>query len=467
MILTQKQVIASKYLGDDHTEEVLFGGGAGGGKSAYGALWLLDRCTKLPGTRWLMGRSRLKTLKDTTLVSFFDVCTKLKIPSTYYNYNQQKSVITFLNGSEILLKDLFSYPSDPNFDELGSLEITGAFIDEVNQISVKARNIVKSRIRYKLNDFTCYGEATEGLDVMEYDENQEPCKWMDSKGRTLPGLVPKSLYTCNPAKNWVYSDFYKPSRDNELPTKRKFIQALLLDNKHISGHYRESLLGLDEVSKQRLLYGNWEYDDDPTKLVNYDSIIDTFTNSQVEKGTTYITADIARLGSDKAVIMVWEGWRVIHIKEFAKSRINEIQEEIEDLIKTFNVPYSRIIADEDGVGGGLIDYMKGIKGFVNGSKALNDENYMNLKSQCYYKLSKRINDGGLYIAKHTPSQKTAIIEELEQVKSYKIDSDSKLRVMPKDKVKELLGRSPDYSDTLMMRAWFDLVPEKQIYRMVF
>ena len=87
----------------------------------------------------------------------------------------EKNTITFPNGSVILMKDLFAYPSDPNFDELGSLEITGAFIDEVNQISVKARNIVKSRIRYKLNDFTLYGESTLDLKVMEYDENDEPC----------------------------------------------------------------------------------------------------------------------------------------------------------------------------------------------------------------------------------------------------------------------------------------------------
>ena len=430
MILTPKQLQASKYLADDHTEEVLFGGGAGGGKSAYGALWLLDRCTKYPGTRWLMGRSRLKTLKDTTLNSFFDVCSKLGVPSSFYIYNQQKNTITFPNGSEILMKDLFAYPSDPNFDELGSLEITGAFIDECNQITVKARNIVKSRIRYKLDEYN---------------------------------LTPKMLLTCNPAKNWVYSDFYKPFRDNILPEKRKFIQSLLSDNEHISKHYKSNLLSLDEVSKQRLLLGNWEYDDDPTKLIFYDSIVDVFTNTHVKEGESYITADVARLGSDKAVIMVWSGWRVVHIKEFDKSRINEIQEELERLKITFNVPNSRIIADEDGVGGGLIDYMK-IRGFVNNSKALLGENYTNLKSQCYYKLAKLINDGGLNITKATIEQRTAIIEELEQVKSYKIDSDNKLRVMPKDKIKELIGRSPDYSDTLMMRMWFTLhkvVPKKR------
>ena len=100
-------------------------------------------------------------------------------PEEHFRYNSQSGLIKFFNGSEILLKDLFSYPSDPNFDELGSLEITDSFIDEANQISSKAKQIVRSRIRYKL------------------DEND---------------LIPKMLMTCNPAKNWTYSEFFKPNQ---------------------------------------------------------------------------------------------------------------------------------------------------------------------------------------------------------------------------------------------------------------
>ena len=313
------------------------------------------------------------------------------------------------------------------------MEITGAFIDECNQITLKAKNIVKSRIRFKL------------------DEN---------------GIIPKMLMTCNPAKNWVYTDFYKPDKNNKLTIKKAFIQALLSDNPYISKHYKENLLTLDEVSQLRLLEGEWEYDDDPSKLINFDSITDLFENSHVEAGHMYITADIARLGSDKAVIMVWSGWRVVEIFEFDKSRITDIQDKITELKKTYGIVNSKTIADEDGVGGGLVDVMK-IKGFVNGSKALNDENYANLKSQCYYKLADKINKGLVYIESATNEQKENIIKELEQVKTYKIDSDTKMRVLPKDKVKEILGHSPDYSDTLMMRCYFDLNPAKKIYRLVY
>ena len=40
-----------------------------------------------------------------------------------------------------------------------------------------------------------------------------------------------------------------------------------------------------------------------------------------------------------------------------------------------------------------------------------------------------------------------------------MDKDGKRTVLPKDKVKDILGRSPDFADTLMMREWFELRPQ--------
>ena len=274
MILTKKQTTALDHLEDDYTGEVLFGGGAGGAKSVLGCYWQLKRRLKYPGTRGLIGREKLKTLKETTLNSFWEVCRMQGVTQDYYNYNANSGVIKFYNGSEILLKDLFLYPSDPNFDSLGSLEITDAFIDEANQVSVKARNIVKSRIRYRLEDYN---------------------------------IIPKCLYTCNPAKNWVYQDFYMPAKRKELVDYRKFIQALATDNPYISPHYIANLKTLDPASQERLLFGNWEYDDDPRTLIDFESMQDMFTNEFVPSGQKYISADVARKGKDNTVIRVWDG----------------------------------------------------------------------------------------------------------------------------------------------------------------
>lgn len=433
MELSIKQTIALDLLEDKTTNEVLFGGGAGGGKTALGCYWQLKQRLKYPNTRGLIGRAVLKTLKETTLVSLFQVAKMQGLTAgLHYKYNGQMSQIELFNGSVILLKDLYAYPSDPNFDELGSLEITDAFIDEANQIEDKARNIIKSRIRYQL------------------DEND---------------LVPKILYTCNPAKNWTYQEFYKPQLDGTISENKRFIASLIDDNPFISKHYKQNLLTLDQVSKERLLFGNWEYSNDPSTLIDYDKILDAFSSSYLPTGPHYITCDVARFGNDSTVIGVWDGYRVKLHQYKGKSVV-----EVADIIKSFQienqVPSSQIVVDEDGVGGGVVDILR-CKGFVNNSSPLENpitrqkENFDNLKSQCYYKLAEMINDSKLYI-NASGTMKEKIIEELEQVKQKSVDNDGKKGIIPKDKVKALIGRSPDFSDALAMRMIFEYTPKFQV-----
>ena len=226
MKLSKKQSTTLDFLEDNKTNEILYGGGAGGGKSLLGCYWIIKNCFKYPGTRWLIGRSVLKTLKETTIKTLFEVLEMQKIPTQAYKYRLQSNELIFFNGSEILFKDLFAYPSDPNFDELGSLELTGVFIDEAIQVSEKAKNIVRSRIRFKLDKYK---------------------------------LVPKCLYTSNPGKGWLYNEFYKPFKYKELQKNKQFIQSLLPDNPFISDHYKANLDSLDRESKERLLYGNWDF----------------------------------------------------------------------------------------------------------------------------------------------------------------------------------------------------------------
>jgi phage terminase large subunit len=437
MKLNPKQSKALRYLEDDTTTEVLYGGGAGGGKSALGVYWLLKSAFKYPGSRALMSREILKSLKDTTLMSFFEVCQMQGILSDMYDYNETKGRITIKTSGQdsiIFLRELFFYPRDAQFNSLGSLEITRIFIDEANQVVEKAKEVAMSRIRYKLDEFK---------------------------------LVPKMLMTCNPAKNWTYQQFYKPAKEGTIEPYRKFIQALVGDNKNISKHYVENLKKMSKASRERLLFGNWEFDDDPATLISYDAILDLFTNTHVVGKHRYITADIALQGSDKFVIFVWEGWRVIHCEVMPKSDGKEVETKLRELSEKFKVGQSRICYDADGVGGFLKGYLANAKPFNNGASPIEIKGshleikpqYQNLKSQCYFGLAEKINAREVYVPDLGVENKQFLIEELEYVKSNSYGTDKKLAVLPKDKIKEFLGRSPDFSDALMMRYYFELVPE--------
>lgn len=432
--LTPKQAIALEYLIDNKTNEILYGGAAGSGKSMIGCIWLLMCCLKYPKTRWAMGRAHLKNLKESTLLTFFEICSKSGLKAGKdYKYNSIEGVIKFpKTKSEIYLKDMFAYPSDPQFDKFGSTEFTGGFIDECSEISLKAKNILTSRFRYKLNEYN---------------------------------LVPKLLICSNPTKNFIYKDFYKPFTENKLPPYRKYVPALPGDNPYLPKAYLENLKKLDETSKQRLLYGNWEYDDDPAKLFEYEKILDIFTLKTPQSEKKYITCDVARHGKDKTVIIQWLGLQITNMISYRKQNTKYTADLLKKLSEDNQIPRSHIIVDEDGIGGGVKDNLENIKGFVNNSTPIDPikkdisgkrQNYTNLKSQCYFYLADYINNSRIGCNEIKEEYKLAIIEDLEQIRRHNIDKDDKFQVEPKNLLIERLGRSPDFADAMMMRMWFEI-----------
>ena len=437
--VSEKQKEALLILRDNTTAELVFGGGGGGGKSRLGCMHCIDLCVGYDGIRIGIGREELVALKKTTLLTLFDQMQLDGLKDGYdYVYNQQNNTMTFpQTGSIIFFIELKEYPSDPNFDRLGSYELTFAFIDEAQQVTQKAKDVLTSRIRYKLE---------------------------------VNNLIAKTLMTCNPSKNFLYTEYYLPFRRGTLESRKKFLQALVTDNPFIGDTYIENLRNKPKEMRERLLFGNWEYDDDPTKLIDFEAIQDIWTNIVPTSIEKYIVADIARMGNDKTVISYWEGMACKRIAMYTKlptvpNPADPTMQNTAGIIKEWReqyaVPISRIIVDEDGVGGGVKDYL-GCKGFVNNSSPKRGENYQNLKSQCYFLLAKKINAREIRIDTQNEKIKEMITEELEQVKQHNMDKDSRLAIMPKDKVKEHLGRSPDFSDTLMMRMEFFYAPTPKI-----
>jgi hypothetical protein len=433
-----KQHQAYEILKDNSTDftHLLFGGGAGGGKSWFGGEWQVTHSIMYPETRWFIGRSELKRLRNSTLVTFYKLCKHHGIENGHhFKYDGKDNFIQFYNGSRIDLLDLRYLPSDPLYERYGSQEYTGGWIEEGGEVNFGAYDTLKSRIGRHLNDHY--------------------------------GLNSKLLITCNPKKNWLYPTFYKPFRDNELPTGMYFIQSLVDDNPYGEKRYKQNLLNItDKAKRERLLYGNWEYDDDPNWLIDdYDKLLVVFNNKMIITGNKYITCDAARFGSDKAIILVWEGMKVIDYKTYAVSKTTEIADGIKAFQEKHGVQSTRVVIDADGVGGGVADLIDDCKQFINNSSPLKiegqKEEFDNLKSQCAFKLAEVINDEKLAIrCKITEKDKEDIKEELEQLK--RADHDFKQKLVSKDTIKQNIGRSPDWMDSLLMRMFFELKEENEL-----
>ena len=169
------------------------------------------------------------------------------------------------------------------------------------------------------------------------------------------------------------------------------------------------------------------------------------------------------------MIGVWFGGTLVHYRILPKTLGNEVVGLIEALKVSHGVPNSHIIYDADGVGAFVGGFVKGAIPFHNGAAPVNGENYINLKSQCYYHLAEKINKGHIWLKclSSNYTMKQYVTQELEQVKSRDIDKEGKLAIISKKEVRQNIGRSPDFADMLMMRMYAQIMPKPQRRRSNF
>lgn len=428
-----KQRDALEILVDNNTREFLYGGAAGSAKSYTGAVWLLYSCLIYSGINTFVGRDTLKSLRESTKKTIEKAMDNLSIPNNLYKYDGQDNAFEFYNGSRIALIDLSYKPSQTYEARYGSIEYTFGWIEEGQGVHYEAFDTLKSRVGRHLN--------------REY------------------GLKPKIFVTCNPSKNWLYSYFYTPSKEGKLHDEAFFLSALPTDNPFLDDDYINQLKSItDKAKKERLLHGNWEYDDSPYKLCDYNKITEIFSNSHTRTRdyTYYITADIARFGSDLAVIGVWHNWELVEVVTFDKSKTTEITSLIQSLQTRYRIPSSRVIVDADGVGGGVADQLNCIS-FVNNARPFKEDvggrkdapRYRNLQTQMKIHLAEKIiNTNTLYIsAELSESQKETIKLELDTIE--RIPDTDPISLVSKEDIKQDIGHSPDYLDMMLMKCYFD------------
>ncbi len=430
---------AWKRLRDDYTRFILFGGGAGGGKSWCGCEWLLVMCQAFPGTKWFIGRNELKRLMASTYITLQKVFKWHNIPRDSWRIDGKYNYIEFSNGSKIDLLDVAYQPRDPQFERFGSLEYTGGWLEEAGEIHFLAFEVLKSRVNRHMNN--------------EY------------------GLFPKLFLTCNPKRNWLYTEFYRPNKKKTLSKDMCFIESLYKHNKYTSDSYGASLQKIkDQAMRERLMKGNWEYEDDPSILMDYDAINDMFTNTFVEEGDKYLSSDLAMKGRDNFNVLAWNGFRckILGVHKDSKNIVQnlykpkaegkEIEEDLKLIAEKTKTPRSNIIFDSGGLGNYLESYMQGIKEFNGARRAYKKEEFKNLRAECYFKLAELVNQRKIYFECDDVNLRDEIITELMQIKQDKIDDDEhKKKIISKEDIKiSLAGRSPDFADVLMMRMFFDV-----------
>lgn len=213
--------------------------------SYLGCAWLVLSCMQYDGIRMVVARKERKTLIDTTWRTLNDVLQQWGLKrDIHYKVDNLRYAITFWNGSEILALHLTPSPNDPDFNSLGSLEITSCFIDEVSEVSEKAVEVLSSRVRYKVAETFVVG---------------------------------KTFMSTNPCLGWVRDTFVMDENHEpvKLQTGYRYIPFSLFDNpneKFRNIYYNKLSKLRNKADRDRLLFGNWEFTEKNTQAAywNFD-----------------------------------------------------------------------------------------------------------------------------------------------------------------------------------------------------
>jgi len=427
--LTEKQIKALELLNDMNISSVGYGGGARSGKTLLECFWVIFQCLSYDGVAYGLCRKELSVIKQTVLLTLFELLSFYRLKDgDDYKYQEQRKRIVFSNGSIIHLIDMAYQPSDPLYTRFGGLELTAAAVDESNENNLESITILSTR-----------------------------CNWKNNLRYNLSSPI---LETFNPDKGHVYKRFYVPYRDGIEPSFRKFIPALPSDNPNpaIKKWIEQVSRSGDDITIERLINGNFDYDDNPKLLVQYDAICDLFANDKVEaKGLKYISADLAMSGRDRFVAGYWHG-NVCEVKiDKVKATGKSIEYDLKKLIQNKGIYNSNVVSDADGLGNYLDSYIRNIRTFRGNKRAVNSKDFDNLKSECAWKLAEMINKREIKII-CTPQQEEKIKQELSVClrRDNLTEDTQKKKLIKKPQMIQELGGSPDYFDMLNMKMVFHI-----------
>lgn len=355
-------------------------------------------------------------------------------PARYKKY--AGGIINLQTGSEILYRSLIYLPTDPEYDRLGSLELTSVVLEEAQEITREAYEVIRTRVGRQMNN--------------EYN------------------LMPKVLLTCNPGKNFLYTDFYKLRDDPIFNIDKKVVLATSADNlEYLPSAYVETLKSIsDPIVRARILEGSWDFGDLDMSTVLPMSMIVNCIGQPIEAGPTRLGIDIGgpQGYSDATIIQIMRG-NVIdnpivlpskHFHGQPYEYDNWLIDNIIEVIEANHIMNMKDVRiDACGIGQPIYEGLrrKGYscypfrgdnKPFV---RPFNHNKYLNLRTQALYELKEKFRLGKLKLNQNYDEH---LVEDLSAVRYT--ETGGRIALEDKRLTRRRLGRSPDRGDALAMAA---------------
>lgn len=274
-----------------------------------------------------------------------------------------------------------------------------------------------------------------------------PINILETASPCLRGSVrPKRIiFGTTPRKGSIWNKWF---RDTSID--KDVFTATMYDNTELDEEdykLQEKAIKDENAFKQEIL-GTILDDDVEFGIIKQ---IDYPTFKKQPFGIHTMGIDCAGSGGDYNVFVVADNSSILEI----------VREQVADTYKLYNIANNLIqkydirrvnVDATGGFGNGLVDMLQHNKAGlivnpINFGQKPKEDIYVNARAEMYFNLANKIREG-FYI------EDDKVKEEL-QYTTYQINGSGKTLLVPKDNIRELIGRSPDTSDALAL-ALYDM-----------
>jgi hypothetical protein len=173
--------------------------------------------------------------------------------------------------------------------------------------------------------------------------------------------------------------------------------------------------------------------------------------SQWVGSDVFIGVDVARFGEDATTYCVRRGGDVLEIRARYKTEVPDVVKEVFEICHKYKA--ARVIVDDVGVGGGVVDGLSrmgvDVIPFNGGAKPEDRERFVNRRGESYFGLRERLKEGMISLKKLRGDVFGELLRQMSAVR-YTYDEMGRVKLEPKEVIRKRIGRSPDHLDALVM-----------------
>lgn len=279
-----------------------------------------------------------------------------------------------------------------------------------------------------------------------YEVVMATCRGCDNWGR--PVSAPHSLLISTPKAHSFLNARIREAQPGEI----ELIHATSMDNTTLGEKYIQRLLkdyGKTSFARQEI-YGELIDDTAADQLIAWIDLEAMLSRQAMRVGDRCLGIDMARYGDDSNTCWYREGSYLDRIYKLEKVDTYALFNAIHDRF----TPNDLDVINIDGTGGygaGLVDMLRHA-GYHNVrevvfSEGSPDPKYKNIRA-FMYQATALAASSSLSLPRLPDIEK--VKEELAAQRIILRETDGKMALLPKDKIKAILGRSPDESDGIAL-----------------